>query len=69
MKLKNYPLTVLFIVGMALIGCEATRRESINEARANQVPPVAVADTVTPMFYELELTETQIDSVWSARGY
>jgi hypothetical protein len=65
MKLNNYPLTILIAFGLLAIGCESTRR---NELKALEAEPVAV-DTTGMHFYQQQLSEAQVDSVWKAKGY
>jgi uncharacterized protein YcfL len=67
MKLTNYPLTILLAFGLFAIGCESSRRHQLKD-----VQPVAVSatvDTAGMKYFQGNLTEAQVDSVWTSRGY
>jgi hypothetical protein len=66
MKLNNYPLTILIAFGLLAIGCESARRNELKAAK--QAEAIAV-DTTDMAFFQQQLSEAQVDSVWKAKGY
>jgi hypothetical protein len=66
MKLTNYPLTVLIAFGLLAVGCESARR---NELQSQKQAETIALDTANMAFFQQQLSEAQIDSVWKAKGY
>jgi hypothetical protein len=66
MKLTNYPLTILITFGLLAIGCESARR---NELKAAKPVEAVQLDTTDMAFFQQQLSEAQVDSVWRSKGY